>query len=71
MLTPFNQLESRARDWNVTVDEIKETTGSVIGFGRRFDASVVLKITKHEGDETKAGKVLRAFAGNPVVEVIE
>jgi streptomycin 6-kinase len=74
MSSAFEQLASRAHHWNVAIHHIRETTGSVLGFGA-FGAGqetrVVLKISKQPGDEWHAGDVLRAFDGDGTVRVYE
>src|SRR5262245_15163754 len=42
----MHELETKAIEWNVTLDEIRETPTSLIGFGVRGGIGVVLKITK-------------------------
>ena len=64
-------LEAKADEWNVTLDEVRETPSSLIGFGIRNGKRVVLKITKKAGDESHSGKVLRAYAGDGAVRVYE
>jgi len=71
MNSPLDQLQTKAAEWNVTVEEILETPGSLLGFGVRICDRVVLKITKHAGDESHSGKVLRAFGGDGAVGVYE
>ena len=58
-----DQLERLARQWGVSIVDVRETQGSVLGFGERGDQQVVLKITKQRGDEWRSGDVLRAFDG--------
>jgi streptomycin 6-kinase len=65
------RLHAKAAAWDVTLQEIRETPSSLLGFGVRADRSVVLKITKQSGDESHSGKVLRAFAGDGAVRVYE
>lgn len=67
----FNQLNERANQWGVTIDETRETTGSVLGFGMSRGSRVVLKIIKQHGDEWRSGEVLRAFDGHGTVRVLE
>lgn len=67
----MRQLQVKAEAWNVTIDEIQETPTSVLGFGVRAGRRVVLKITKHAGDESHSGEVLKAFAGDGAVRVYE
>lgn len=67
----MRQLQAKAKAWNVTLDETRETPTSLLGFGMRADNAVVLKITRQEGDESHSGKVLEAFAGDGAVRVYE
>jgi streptomycin 6-kinase len=71
MPSALDQLRIRADQWNVTIDRIGESPTSVIGFGVRDGLRVVLKISKHHGDESHSGEVLRAFAGAGTVRVYE
>ena len=71
MTSALDQLLSRARQWNVSIDQTDETTGSLLAFGKRHGAAVVLKITKQRNDEWNSGKVLRAFSGEGTVIVYE
>jgi streptomycin 6-kinase len=71
MKSPLDQLKAKAVQWNVTIEETLETPSSLIGFGVRAGVRAVLKITKKSGDESHAGKVLRAFAGDGAVRVYE
>ncbi len=64
-------LYSQADAWDVTLEEIRETPTSLLGFGTRAGLPVVLKLTKHSGDESNSGAVLRALAGEGVVRVLE
>jgi streptomycin 6-kinase len=63
------RLGDHASRWGVHVDELRETSGSLVAFGRRGDEQVVLKLVKREGDEWRAGDVVRAFEGRGVVRV--
>lgn len=65
------QLRARAAQWNVTIEETRETHSSVLGFGVRDGRGVVLKLTKGAGDEAHSGEVLRRFGGNGAVRVYE
>ena len=67
----MHELETKAVEWNVKLDEIRETPTSLIGFGVRGGASVVLKISKQDGDESHSGEVLKAYRGNGAVRVYE
>jgi streptomycin 6-kinase len=65
------QLSSRAKQWHVAIDEVRETEGSLLAFGVRDGRRVVLKISKRAGDELNSGDVLRAFNGDGTVRVYE
>lgn len=71
MKSPLDQLQDKAAQWRVTIEKIRETQSSLLGFGVRAGARVVLKITKNSGDESHSGKVLRAFGGDVAVRVYE
>jgi len=71
MKTPHDHLLIKAADWNVTIEETRETSTSLVGFGERAGVRVVLKISKTSGDESHSGKVLRAFGGDGAVRVYE
>ena len=57
--------------WSVRVEEVVRTPESVVAFGRRGEAPVVLKIVEHPGNEWHAGRVLDAFEGRGVVRALE
>lgn len=63
------RLTAHASCWGVHVDELRETSGSIVAFGRRGTDDVVLKLVKRKGDEWRAGEVVRAFRGRGVVRV--
>ena len=65
------QLQKKADAWNVRLDEVKETSTSLVGFGVRAGERVVLKLTKHGMDEGRSGEVLKAFGGDVSVRVLE
>jgi streptomycin 6-kinase len=65
-----DQLPAKAAQWNVRIDEVRETATSVLGFGVRDGQRVVLKLTK-TNDELHSGAVLRAFGGDGAVRVLE
>lgn len=67
----YLQLEERARQWQVVIEQTIETPSSVLGFGLRHNTPVVLKITKPHSDETHSGDILRAFAGRGAVKAFE
>lgn len=66
-----DQLPAKAAQWNVRLEEVRETATSVLGLGVRDGRRVVLKLTKHVDDEMHSGKVLRAFGGEGAVRVYE
>ena len=70
-MSRFEQLTSLSVEWNVTIAETRETESSFLAFGTRADAPVVLKISKRAGDEWHSGDILRAFAGEGTVRVLQ
>lgn len=40
-----DQLHAKAAEWNVTIQETRETVTSLLGFGVRGEQRVVLKLT--------------------------
>jgi streptomycin 6-kinase len=60
-----------ARQWDVRIDNIRETPTSVLAFGTQHDTRVVLKVSKPTSDEFRAGQVLRAFNDDGTVHVIQ
>lgn len=71
MASPHDRLASRSRQWNVTIEHIRETQGSLLAFGRHNNDPVVLKLTKQQGDEWHSGRILQAFEGAGTVRVYE
>ena len=69
--SPLDQLQAKAAEWNVTLEETRETPSSLLGFGSRAGTRVVLKISKQAGDESHSGKVLEAFSGDGAIRVYE
>jgi len=67
----MHELETKAVEWNVKLDEIRATPTSLIGFGVRGGVRVVLKISKQDGDESHLGEVLKAYRGEGAVRVYE
>ena len=67
----MHELEAKAVEWNVTIDEIRETPTSLIGFGVRGGVRVVLKTNKQNGDESHSGEVLKAYGGVGAVRVYQ
>ena len=64
-------LTAKAAEWNVALDQTRETATSLLGFGVREGKQVVLKLTKTPSDESHSGAVLGAFAGAGAVRVFE
>jgi streptomycin 6-kinase len=67
----LDRLHTKAAEWNVVLEETRETATSLLGFGVRDDVRVVLKMTKQDGDESRSGEVLKAYAGDGAVRVFE
>jgi streptomycin 6-kinase len=67
----MRQLQAKAIEWTVTLEETRETPTSLLGFGVRDGVRVVLKMTKQAGDESHSGEVLKAYAGDGAVQVYE
>ena len=65
------RFEDRVRHWCVVINETLETESSLIGFGKRGDQPVVLKVVRQPGDEWRSGEILDAFDGKGVVRVYE
>jgi streptomycin 6-kinase len=62
---------AHAREWGVTVEEIRTTETSQLGFGTRGTQPVVLKVIRKEGNEEwLCGRLLEAFAGSGVISPI-
>jgi streptomycin 6-kinase len=70
MLAPIEQLTSKAAEWNVAIVEIRETEGSLLGFGLSNGNRVVLKVSSLS-DEMSSGTMLRAYQGAGTVRVYE
>jgi len=70
MNTLLERAQTKAAEWNVSLDEIRETPTSLLGFGVRDGEGVVLKLTK-VSDEAHSGEVLRAYGGDGAVRVYE
>src|SRR5690242_13582504 len=67
----IEQLRSKGAEWNVAIEEARETASSLLGFGVRDGRRVVLKISKGLNDEARSGEVLRAFGGDAAVRVYD
>jgi streptomycin 6-kinase len=70
-MNTLERAQAKAAEWNVSLDELRETPTSLLGFGVRDGESVVLKITKQAGDESHSGQVLRAYGGVGAARVYE
>ena len=73
-MTLKERFDAHARDWGVTVEAVRTTETSQLGFGTRGDENVVLKVIRKEGgEEWRCGDVLEAFGGvgmiRPLVHV--
>ena len=71
MSTVNEQLYVKAAQWDVTLEETRETPSSLLGFGVRAGERVVLKLITGAHDELHSGKVLRAFDRSGAVRVLE
>ena len=71
-MTIDERFAAHARGWGVTIDEIRTTETSHLGFGTRDGRAVVLKVIRKEnGEEWRCGDVLNAFRGEGMIEPIE
>jgi len=66
----IEQLRNKATQWNVTLEETRETSSSVLGFGMHDGRRVVLKLTR-TADEARSGEMVKAFGERGVVRVYE
>lgn len=67
-----DRVAAHARDWRVTIHEIRTTETSQLGFGTRDGRAVVLKVIRKEnGEEWNCGSVLAAFRGQGMIRPIE
>jgi streptomycin 6-kinase len=70
-MTLDERFAAHAREWGVTVNEIRTTETSQLGFGTRDDRPVVLKVIRKEnGEEWRCGEVLEAFGGKGMIAPI-
>jgi len=59
-----------AREWSVSIDEIRTTETSQLGFGTRKSQPVVLKVIRKENsEEWRSGEVLAAFGGALILPI--
>lgn len=66
-----DRVQQLASDWRLSIQKSFETETSVVSFVTRDNQSLILKVSKQENDEWRAGEVLQAFAGNGVPQVFE
>ena len=70
-MTVHERFAAHARDWGVSVEEIRTTDTSRLGFGTIGNHAVVLKVIRHEdSEEWRCGELLDAFGGNGMVQPI-
>jgi streptomycin 6-kinase len=67
----WNRFDDRVRAWQVVIEHVIETDGSVVGLGRRGRQPVVLKVIKSRGEEWRSGEILGAFEGRGAVRVYD
>ena len=66
------RLANCARQWRVSIDEMRTTDTSLLGFGTRADQPVVLKVSRKENsEEWRCGEVLEAFGGAGMIRPLE
>ena len=65
-----SRFEERAADWDVSVEDLVDTPGSLIGFGHSQRQPVVLKVVKRPDEEWVSGRTLDAFLGHGVVRAM-
>jgi len=71
-LSPVSdRLRTHAREWDVTVESVRETETSLIGFGARGAEQVVLKVARQPAEEWRAGALMAAFGGNGLVRPLD
>ena len=68
--SPELRIPDLARAWDVDIERIEATAGSVVAFGHRNEQLVVLKVVRFPGDEWLSGRMLEAFAGRGVVRML-
>lgn len=67
----MERIAERLRAWNITAEEMRETPGSWLVFGKRNEQPVVLKVIRQPGDEWRCGEVLQAFDGTGIVRAYD
>jgi streptomycin 6-kinase len=69
MITFEERFAAHAREWRVTVDDIRVTETSQLGVGTCGNRPVVLKVIRKENsEEWRCGQVLEAFAGEGMIQ---
>lgn len=72
VVTVDHRFALHSRDWDVTVEEIRTTETSMLGFGMRGRQPVVLKVIRNENsEEWRCGLVLDAFGGTGMIPPIK
>lgn len=69
--SPLERLAELAQLWRVTIGRMRTTPGSIVAFGFRDDAPVLLKVSTHPHEEWRAGELISAFAGRGMVRALE
>lgn len=59
------------RAWGVAIERTAATQTSLLVYGKRGNAPVVLKVVKEPGDEWRCGEIAARFGGRGVVRVYE
>lgn len=71
MIAPLDRLQRHADEWDVAIETIRDTRGSIIAYGTRGATDVVLKLVKCQGDEWYSGQIMEAFEGRGVARVYD
>lgn len=59
------------RAWGVAIERTATTETSLLVYGKRGGAPVLLKVAKEPGDEWRCGEIAATFGGRGVVQVYE
>jgi streptomycin 6-kinase len=65
------RMRDRAASWRVSLEHVLESDSAVIAFGSRDEQRLVVKIDRHERDQSRSAAVLRAFCGNGMVRILD
>ena len=69
-MTVAERFAAHAREWNVSIEEIRTTETSQLGFGALGKQPVVLKVIRKENsEEWRSGDVLAAFGGGLILPI--